>query len=247
MLSQLFDTTVQATTFSSPKLVLTLLSAVLSALNPCTIGIFVLLVTTVLGTGKAMGRLLVLGIYFICSLFVTNVLLGIALLYGYTIASSIIGECTAITIAILAILSGLLQVKDYFWYGHGFSLRISDNFVTKIQKYIVRQMNPGTVIILGALIAILELPCSGTPYLATVSILHNQFDLPAFYLVILYNLIFVAPLVYILLRLTDRIKLAAIKQWKEKYKDTIRLAIGLLAIALGWILLLVANGSINFG
>jgi len=64
---------------------------------------------------------------------------------------------------------------------------------------------------------------------------------------VFYNLIFVAPLLFILFIVAGGAKLTSVQKWKEDSKGTMRLAIGLLLIALGWILMLIANGVINFG
>jgi hypothetical protein len=42
-------------------------------------------------------------------------------------------------------------------------------------------------------------------------------------------------------------KLSAVTKWKEESKGTMRLFIGLLLVSLGWILILIANGTVNFG
>jgi hypothetical protein len=42
-------------------------------------------------------------------------------------------------------------------------------------------------------------------------------------------------------------KLSSVKKWKEESKGAMRLFIGLLLVALGWLLILIANGTINFG
>jgi hypothetical protein len=38
-----------------------------------------------------------------------------------------------------------------------------------------------------------------------------------------------------------------VQKWKEASKGNLRLAIGLLLIAMGWLLILIADGAINFG
>jgi cytochrome c biogenesis protein CcdA len=66
-------------------------------------------------------------------------------------------------------------------------------------------------------------------------------------LMVLYNLIFVAPLLFILGLVASGARLSAVQKWKEESKGVMRLGIGLLLIALGWLLILIANGVINFG
>jgi hypothetical protein len=42
-------------------------------------------------------------------------------------------------------------------------------------------------------------------------------------------------------------KLSSVKKWKEESKGVMRLFLGFLLVALGWLLILIANGTINFG
>jgi cytochrome c biogenesis protein CcdA len=66
-------------------------------------------------------------------------------------------------------------------------------------------------------------------------------------LLILYNIIFVLPLVVILLMVAAGTKVSSIKKWKQANKAYMRFAIGYMLVALGWLLILIANGTINFG
>ncbi|MDQ5970145.1 MAG: hypothetical protein QG593_662, partial [Patescibacteria group bacterium] len=92
-----------------------------------------------------------------------------------------------------------------------------------------------------------ELPCTGAPYLAIITILRIDFNFTALMLMVLYNLLFVAPLIIILIMVATGTKLSSVQSWKEEKKGAMRLMVGVLLAALGWILILIANGTINFG
>ncbi|MEK7548463.1 MAG: hypothetical protein AAB499_01010, partial [Patescibacteria group bacterium] len=126
------------------------------------------------------------------------------------------------------------------------SLRIPSYFAQKITRMSSRITLP-SVILLGAFVAGVELPCTGAPYLAIISILSLNFNLWAMILLVIYNLVFVVPLVIILLMVVGGHQLNSIKQWKEDSRGVMRLAIGLLLVGLGWLLILIANGTINLG
>ena len=104
---------------------------------------------------------------------------------------------------------------------------------------------PG-VIILGIFVAGVELPCTGAPYLAILLLLSQNFDFAAFLMLVLYNIIFVLPLIIILLLVYFGVKVQNIKRWKMKNRAYMRLATGLTLIFLGWLLILIANGAITF-
>ncbi|HLD83806.1 MAG TPA: hypothetical protein VI979_03065, partial [archaeon] len=105
---------------------------------------------------------------------------------------------------------------------------------------------PG-VIILGAFVSAVELPCTGAPYLAIITMLSQYFDFTALMMLVLYNIIFVSPLIVILLLVASGKKLYDVKKWKEDNRGAMRLFIGIMLVAMGWLLILISNGTINFG
>ena len=57
----------------------------------------------------------------------------------------------------------------------------------------------------------------------------------------------VLPLIIILIMVALGTKIQKVHAFKEAGKGYMRFAIGLMLIALGWLLILIANGTINFG
>lgn len=230
-----------------PTLSLVVASAAIDSINPCAIGVLILMVSVVLGGGKSVGRLLLLGSAYIGAIFFTYLIAGLGLVYFLSEIPILIAEYLSIAVGILVILAGLLEIKDFFWYGKGFSLQIPHYFAMKIQEMSTSKTTVIGVMLLGAFVAAVELPCTGAPYLAIITVLRINFDLTAFGLMVLYNLIFVAPLIIILAMVAGGAKISSVQKWKEESKGAMRLGMGLLLIALGWILILIANGVINFG
>jgi len=229
-----------------PTLSLILVSAAIDSINPCAIGVLILMVSVVLGGKGSVRKLLFLGGLYIFSIFVTYLLAGLGLIYFLASVPLFVAEYLSLFVGGLVILAGLLEIKDFFWYGKGFSLQIPPYFANKIHKFSKNLTVPG-VIFLGAFIAGVELPCTGAPYLAIITILSLNFNLYAFLLLVIYNIVFVAPLIIILLLVAGGTKVNAIENWKQANKGYMRLFIGLLLIGLGWLLILIANGTINFG
>ena len=149
-------------------------------------------------------------------------------------------------VGVLIILAGVIEIKDFFWYGRWFSLNIPARYAKKIHVWSSRTTIPG-VIFLGAFVSGVELPCTGAPYLAIITLLSQYFDFTAFLMLILYNVIFTLPLITILVLVAAGKKLHEIKVWKQHARPYMRLFIGLLLVALGWLLILIANGTMNFG
>lgn len=230
-----------------PTLGLVIGSAAIDSINPCAIGVLILMVSVVLGQGGSSKRLLKVGSAYIFAIFLTYLIAGLGLVYFFSAIPIVIAEYLSIAVGLLVIIAGILEIKDFFWYGKGFSLQIPTKFANKIHEWSTQNQSVWGVMLLGAFVAAVELPCTGAPYLAIITILRIDFNLIALGLMILYNLIFVAPLIIILAMIVGGTKISDVSKWKEESKGTMRLFMGLLLVSLGWILILIANGTINFG
>lgn len=229
-----------------PTLGLVVGSAAIDSINPCAIGVMILMISVVLSGGGTVRRMLFLGSLYVFAVFLTYLLAGLGLIYFLGSIPLFVTEYISIFVGAFIILAGLVEIKDFFWYQRGFSLEIPHVFIDKINKFAKNTTIPG-VLLLGAFVAGVELPCTGAPYLAIITILSLNFNISAFMLLILYNIIFVAPLIFILLLVAAGVQVQALKKFKQDARGYMRLFIGLLLIALGWVLILIANGTINFG
>jgi cytochrome c biogenesis protein CcdA len=229
-----------------PTLGLVVGSALVDSINPCAIGVLILMISVIMGQKHKVAKMLLLGGLYIFAIFLTYLLAGLGLIYFLSKIPLFITEYLSIFVGLLIIIFGFFEIKDYFWYGRGFSLGIPPVFMDTIHRLSKNVTIPG-VIIMGAFVAGVELPCTGAPYLAIITILSLNFNLTAFLLLILYNIIFVAPLIIILLLVAGGLQLHAVQGFKDDAKGMMRLMIGLLMVGLGWLLILIANGTINFG
>lgn len=233
--------------FDLPTISLVLGSAAIDSINPCAIGVLILMISVILGSGKSIKHMVYLGGMYILAIYVTYLAAGLGLIYFFSAIPIVLAEYLSIAVGLLVVLAGLLEIKDYFWYGKGFSLQIPPYFARKIQEWSTSSTTVLAVMLLGAFVAAVELPCTGAPYLAIITVLRVDFNWQAFVLMLIYNVVFIAPLLVILLLVATGSKLSSVQKWKEDGKGAMRLAIGLLLIALGWILILIANGVVNFG
>lgn len=229
-----------------PTIGIILGSALIDSINPCAIGVLILMISVILAGKKSVGKMLFLGGLYILAIFVTYLLAGLGLLYFLATIPLFVTEYLSIFVGTLIILFGIVEIKDYFWYGRWFSLGIPLIFTKKIHQLAQNATIPG-VILTGVFVAGVELPCTGAPYLAIITILSQNFNFTAFLLLVLYNIIFVMPLVVILLMVAGGVKLHVVKAWKQESRGLMRLMIGLLLVGLGWLLIMIANGTINFG
>ncbi len=190
--------------------------------------------------------MLLLGSVYILSVFTVYLLAGLGLLYSLSRIPLWVTEYVSIGVGILLIAAGLLEIKDFFWYGRWYSLTIPSRYVKRIHLFSQQVSIPG-VIVLGAFVSAVELPCTGAPYLAIIMLLSQYFDFTAFLMLVLYNIIFILPLLVILFMVAAGKRLHEIKAWKQRTRRYMRLFAGVLLVALGWLLVFIANGTINLG
>ncbi|MBS3114353.1 GAP family protein [Candidatus Woesearchaeota archaeon] len=227
-----------------PTLGTVIATALIDSINPCAIGVLILLISIMIAF-KTKKEMLFYGLMYVLAVFVTYVLAGFGILYFLSSVPLYISEYISILVGSLIIIAGLIEIKDFFWYGQGITLAIPPERAKQIHEMTKKITLPG-VIFLGIFVAGVELPCTGAPYLAILLLLSQNFNFAAFLMLILYNIIFILPLIVILFMVHFGIKIQNIKRWKQNNRTYMRLATGIILIFLGWLLILIANGTITF-
>ncbi|MCD6109475.1 GAP family protein [bacterium] len=224
------------------RLATVVITALIDSINPCAIGVLVLLISALLVLSEKKKKMLVTGIIYVIAVFITYFIAGLGLL---TVIHNLqIEEMVGVMTGFLVIILGFIEIKDFFWYGKGFSLTIPTSQTDRVKKY----AEEGTIvaaIILGIIVAAVELPCTGGPYLAITTLLAEKIDFGAIMYLVLYNLIFVLPLLIIVILAYFGTSALDVKHWKNKYKKWMRLVTGILMIGLGVLLILFAQGVIS--
>lgn len=227
-----------------PTITTVIITALVDSINPCAIGVLILLVSTLLAGSKSKAQILKIGLIYITAVYITYFLAGLGLMFFLRSIPLWVSQYISIAVGTIVVLAGLVEIKDFFWYGKGFSLQIGSDKAKKIHKYVEKITVPG-IIFLGAFVAGVELPCTGGPYLAITLILSQNFNIWTLILLAIYNIIFVLPLIVILTAVYFGVKVQNIKRWKQSSRSWMRLAIGILLILLGWLLILIANNTIS--
>ncbi len=227
-----------------PTLPVVIVTALVDSINPCAIGVLILLVTTLLTLHKDRNRMIAVGVIYILVVYITYLLAGIGLLFF--IQTLNIAEPLGIFVGVLVIILGLIEIKDFWWYGKGISLNIPARRAEAIKRY-SKKISIPMAIFLGFFVAAVELPCTGGPYLAITTLFAQiGFNSEILAYLLLYNFIFVLPLLVILILVYFGLSTKKLKEWREHGKKWMRLFIGIIMIALGILLILFANGTINF-
>lgn len=209
--------------------------AAIDSVNPCAFAVLIFLVGYLLAIGSPK-LILRVGLVYITTVFIVYFLAGLGLLRALTVfgVAGIIYKVAAV----ILIFVGLINVKDFFWYGKGFTLAIPESKKPLIEKY-VRKASVPAAIILGFLVSAFELPCTGGVYLAILGLLASRgTQLSAVPYLLLYNFIFVLPLFIILGLVYFGVSAKQMEEWRNKNRKWLRLILGLGSLALGTLMLL---------
>lgn len=208
--------------------------AAIDSINPCAFAVMIFLLGYLLALGSPKLALRV-GLVYIATIFIVYFFAGLGILKALT-AFDIAGIIYKIA-AVLLIFIGLVNIKDFFWYGKGFTLAIPESKKPLIQKYIRKASIPAAVV-LGFLVSAFELPCTGGVYLAILSLLAaRETQLAGIPYLLLYNLIFVLPLFIILGLVYFGISAKQMEEWRTKNRKWLRLVLGLGCVVLGVLML----------
>lgn len=191
-------------------------------------------------------KMIWIGAVYIIVVYITYLLAGLGLIWFQSFLINMgFSFYLGLVVGIILLVFGVLEIKDFFWYGKGYSLSIPARYTGIIKNRIAKVSSAGAII-LGFFVSLVELPCTGGPYLAITSILASSFNILAFYYLVLYNFIFVLPLIIIVALAALGTKHEKMKDWKESQKKWMRLFAGILLIAFGLFMLLFYTGFVNF-
>jgi cytochrome c biogenesis protein CcdA len=207
--------------------------AAIDSINPCAFAVLIFLLGYLLAIGSP--KLIIrVGLTYIVTVFVVYFLAGFGILRALTVlgVAGIIYKIAGIVL----IFVGLVNIKDFFWYGKGFTLAIPESKKPLIQKYIRKASIPAAIV-LGFLVSAFELPCTGGVYLAILGLLANNEKVQAIPYLLLYNFIFVLPLFIILAFVYFGISAKQMEDWRTKNRKWLRLVLGLGSLVLGVLML----------
>lgn len=220
-------------------------AALADSINPCVIGALVFLLAFMTRVFKTRMMMIFGGLLYTSVVYVTYLLLGFGILQVTGAAD--IAEMFTLIAAVLAILAGFLEIKDYFWYGKGFSLQMLPGGAARLKYYVgqIEKMEKKhplflllSIALLGVFVVIIELPCTGAPYLAILALLQDESTQgQAVPLLLFYNLVFVLPLIFIVGVTYFGVSSEQIEAWRKRHRGLMRLGVGLFLIGLGAYLL----------
>lgn len=219
----------------------TLAMGLLDGFNPCSLWVLILMISLLAPMNDRMRMFIVAGTFVAIEGLVYFIFMAAWLNLFLLIGLSRLSE---IGIAAIALLAGMIHLKDFLFYGRGLSLSIPDaakpGIYARIRKILQAQNLIGALIgaiVLAVLVQIVEFMCtSGFPALYTRILTLKQLDTMSYYgYLLLYNLAYMFDDLIILavgvITLSQR-------RLQEKEGRWLKLISGLVMAAIGVYLLL---------
>lgn len=215
---------------------LVLLTGFIDGFNPCAFAVLLFFIAFLFTLQKTVGHILKLGLVYIAVIYLTYLGIGVGLFKAIVITGH--PHLMAKVGAWLMIVLGLINLQSYLWPKSRFKLGIPKFSQATLKKWLYQATLPA-VIVAAFLVGLCVFPCSGGPYVATVSLLafKETFFIGLMYL-LAYNLMFVVPLLFILFAVGNRAILAKVGEWQMQSKRTSSLIFGLFFALLGIIILM---------
>jgi cytochrome c biogenesis protein CcdA len=213
--------------------------ALADTINPCALAVMTMvLVAILLENPEKRHKVLIGGLAFTLAVFVGYFFYGLIIIQLF---KSFVGFTSTIYpyltngLAILAILLGIFNIKDYINYKPGgLATEMPLKFRPRVKLLIKKITSPTGAFFIGIFVTLFLLPCTIGPYIIAGGSLSALSFIQTIPWLIIYNLIFILPMlaitIIIYMGLTEVDKVSA---WKDKNIKYIHLITGLLLVALG--------------
>ncbi|MDD3662170.1 MAG: cytochrome c biogenesis protein CcdA [Candidatus Dojkabacteria bacterium] len=217
------------------SIITVILAAAADSINPCAIGVLVFMLTFLFSIQKDPKRVLVIGLTYISVVYLSYFAAGLGLI---RILSSLpFLEILYKLTGLLLLGAGILDIWDGLRKTKKPLLAIPKSASPIIKKYIQRATIPAAII-LGMLVSLFELPCTGGVYIAILSIISRSgLTGQGILLLALYNFIFVLPLLVIMVLVTRGLSSEKVQAWKDSNKSAMRILIGISMVILAVLIL----------
>jgi len=206
--------------------------AAVDAINPCAFAVLIILITTILGAGTRR-RALYAGLAFSLSIFASYYLMGLGLYSAVEAAG--VTQAIYVAVALLAIVVGLFNLKDYLWYGKWFVMEVPLTWRPALKGLIQSVTTVPSAFVVGFAVSLFLLPCTSGPYIVILGLLAKTASRPSATLwLLLYNAVFILPMILITVAVYLGVTtLEKAERWRTQHLQLLHLISGIILLLLG--------------
>ena len=212
--------------------------AIVDAINPCALAVLILMLTAILAYNPGKRKNIIFaGLAFVLAVFVMYLIYGLLIVKFFQVMQglSTIRLWLYKALGVIAIILGILNIKDFIKYKPGNIGTEMPMFMRpKVQRIISGITSPKGAFGVGLFVTLFLLPCTIGPYIIVGGILYTLGFLKVLPFLILYNLIFIIPMLVIIGLVYWRFgKIEDVSSWKEQNINKLHLVTGLIMFILG--------------
>lgn len=209
-------------------MILSVIAAALAdSVNPCAFSVLFLTIAFLFNLGKPRREIIKIGLVYIFGIYIIYLAIGLGILQTLTIFG--VPRIMSKVGAFILLFWGGLNLADLLIPNFPIKLKIPDFTKSSLAK-LIHQASYPAALVLGFLVGASEFPCTGGPYLMILGLLHDKATfINGFIYLIIYNLIFVLPLMAILFLGSDNKLQIKLKKF-ELIGSIILILMGLLIL-----------------
>jgi len=215
-------------------------AGLLDGLNPCAFSVLLSFVAVVLGTvavSRAVPRVWRIGGIYVFGMFLAYLLLGLGLIGVITPLVRMHLAVRLIGVTVVGL--GLWTLKDALLPGWGPALAMPTG-AHPLVRSAMRWSGPWGALAAGAVVGLCAVPCSGAIYVGVLAFIATLPPASRLGYLLVYNVMFVVPLLALLAVVGNRASLNRIAHWTIHQRVRSRLILGGVTVLLGFAILLTA-------
>lgn len=213
--------------------------ALVDSINPCAIAVLAFLIIAYMTHNPNEKRkALLAGAMFIAAVYIVYLIYALALVEIMSVCMEAISGSEIFIygfFSLFAVALGVYNIKDYAWYQPGGFLReMPMKWRPRMQKILAGIESPKGGFILGVFVTIFLLPCTIGPLIMACTILAKEGLVAAVPWLLLYNAIFVLPMIAIVAAIYVGMTMVEnVVEWKDSNIKYLHLIAGLIMLAIG--------------
>ncbi|MEX2161169.1 MAG: cytochrome c biogenesis protein CcdA [Anaerolineales bacterium] len=212
-----------------------IITGLIDSVNPCAFAVILLLVAFLFTLRQSRARIWQLGLVYIGMIFIVYFAIGLGLLRAIQFSTEPHFVARVGTWILIGL--GVVNLIEYFFPRSPIKLHMPDWAHHRTHQLIGQASLPATITA-GFLVGLCTFPCSGGIYVSILTLLNAQTTAAwGLAYLVLYNILFVLPLLLILAAVGNRTAAKAWAQWERSNSARIRLWYGVIMIGLGLVIL----------
>lgn len=213
-----------------------LVSGLLDGINPCAFAVLLFFIAFLFSLKRSRASIWQMGVVYIVAIYLAYLLIGFGILKAimFTNSPHFMAKLGAWAVIVL----GIINLIGYFYPKFPIRLRIPQASKETLSNWIYKATLPAAFV-LGFLVGLCTFPCSGGIYVAIIGLLAAQTTYwQGVKYILLYNLMFVVPLIIILLLASNKYAVDKLTKWEQSESKAMKILSAATMIALGLIILI---------